>query len=68
MNGLLNIEGAAQHLSQRMGEPITVRGVRNLQYTGRLPYLKIGGRIRFDPAELDRFIEDCRRPAKASAS
>jgi hypothetical protein len=40
LNGLLDITGAAQHLSERMGERITVRSVRMLQYRRLLPYLK----------------------------
>lgn len=40
LNGLLDITGAAQHLSERMGERITVRSVCTLQYRRLLPYVK----------------------------
>jgi hypothetical protein len=47
VSGLLDVEGATQHLSQRMGETTTVRSVRTLQYRGLLPYPIVGGGLRW---------------------
>ncbi|MCA1703956.1 MAG: helix-turn-helix domain-containing protein [Actinobacteria bacterium] len=31
----------------------------------RIDYIKVGGRVRFDSADVDRFIDNGRRPASA---
>jgi excisionase family DNA binding protein len=49
-------------VAARLG--VTVRMVRRLVSQRRIPHLKVGGHIRFDPADVERFIERCRRPVK----
>lgn len=43
---------------------VTVRMVRRLVSQRRIPHLKVGGHVRFEPAEVERFVEGCRRPAR----
>ena len=47
---LLDVEGAAEYLS------VTPRFIRRLIAERRLPFVKLGRHVRFDPADLDRFI------------
>jgi excisionase family DNA binding protein len=60
-------------LSKWLG--VTERHIRRLVPERRTPFYKVGGRIRFDPAEIVSWLEngchhsdsteagDCRRPA-----
>ena len=48
---LLNVREAASYLSTSM------HAIRQLQWGGKIPYLKIGKLIQFDRADLDKFIE-----------
>lgn len=51
---LLDIEGAAEHLT------VSVRFMRTLVAERRIPYLKVGKFIRFDRADLDTWLDRCR--------
>lgn len=51
---LLDIEGAAEHLT------VSVRFMRTLVAERRIPYLKVGKFIRFDRADLDDWLDRCR--------
>lgn len=51
---LLDVEAAARYLG------ITQRHVRRLIHERRVPYVKIGNRVRLDPDDLDEFIADHR--------
>jgi excisionase family DNA binding protein len=53
---LLNIVGVAERLS------VTERFVRRLVFERRIPFLKIGHFIRFEPAEIERWIVETRVP------
>jgi excisionase family DNA binding protein len=35
----------------------TVRHMRQLRYERTLPFLKLGGKVRFDRFDLDKFIK-----------
>jgi excisionase family DNA binding protein len=35
----------------------TARHMRTLRYNRRMPYVKLGGKVRFDRLDLDRFIK-----------
>ena len=48
---LLDIEGAAHMLGT------TVRHLRRLRSENRIPYVKLGGKLRFRRADLIGFIE-----------
>jgi hypothetical protein len=61
---LLNSYEAAAYLSERW-EQTSEAWMRRHQ--ARIPHLKIGGKVRYDPADLDRYIESCRRPAEAAS-
>jgi excisionase family DNA binding protein len=56
---LLDIAGVAEPLS------VTERFVRRLVFERRIPFLKIGHFIRFDPAEIERWIAEARVPEEA---
>ena len=49
---LLSIDQVAQRLG------VNVRHVRRLVFERRIPYVKWGHLIRFDPAALERFIDE----------
>lgn len=53
---LLDIKGLAQHLG------VNVRHVRRLVAERRIPFIKWGHLIRFDPAEIAVWIERARVP------
>ena len=55
---LLTIDGAAE----RLGVP--VRHVRRLVTERRIPYIKWGSILHFDPDEIDAWIDQHRRPAR----
>ena len=59
----LNSYGAAAYLTEHW-VPTSEQWMRKHQ--SEIPHLKIGGKIRYDPADLDRYIESCRRPAEAA--
>jgi excisionase family DNA binding protein len=46
-------------LADRLGT--TVRHVRRLVADRRVPFVKVGGLVRFDPADIDAWIDDHRR-------
>jgi excisionase family DNA binding protein len=58
---LLTIE----QLAQRLG--ITVRHVRRLVAEKRVPYYKVGRLVRFDPAEITRWLGTRRVPGSRTA-
>lgn len=54
--GLLDVDA----LAERLG--VTPRFVRRLVHERRVPFLKIGKFVRFDPHEIEAWIDDARRP------
>lgn len=54
-DNLWDIEAVADRLGVR------VRYVRRLVSERRIPYLKLGRLLRFDPAEIDAWLEEARR-------
>ena len=48
-------------VAARLG--VSQRHVRRLVFERRIPYLKWGRLLRFDPVEIDRWIDAARRPA-----
>jgi excisionase family DNA binding protein len=54
VNGLIDITAVAQRLG------VQVRHVRRLVHERRIPYIKWGHLIRFDPADVDAWIERSR--------
>jgi excisionase family DNA binding protein len=47
-------------VAARLG--VTPRMVRRLVQERRIQHYKLGGRIRFEPADVERFIEESLRP------
>lgn len=54
---LMNIEQVAERLG------VSVRHMRRLVAERRIPFVKWGHFLRFDPDEVDRWIEECAVPA-----
>jgi len=52
-----------QWVADRLG--VTLRFVRRLVAERRIPYIKLGGPVRFDRDDVERFIDDGRRPPSA---
>ncbi len=57
---LMNIEQVAERLG------VSVRHMRRLVAERRIPFVKWGHLLRFDPDEVDRWIEECVVPASAA--
>ncbi len=53
-------------LDEQLG--ITVRHVRRLIAERRIPYLKVGGLVRFDPADIATWLDGARHPLPSFAS
>ena len=56
---LMNIDQVAERLG------VSVRHMRRLVAERRIPFVKWGHLLRFDPDEVDRWIEECAVPANA---
>lgn len=54
---LLNIEQVAARLGT------SVRHVRRLVHERKIPYVKVGRLLRFDPDEIERWLDGFRRSA-----
>ena len=54
--GLIDVPALAVELG------VTQRFVRRLVAEDRVPFLKIGKFVRFDPREIDSWIDDARHP------
>ena len=55
---LLDIAGVAEHLG------VNVRHVRRLVAERRIPFIKWGHLIRFDPTEIADWLESSRVPSR----
>ena len=47
-------------LAERLG--VSIRHIRRLIAERRVPYLKVGWLVRFDPAEITAWLDDARHP------
>jgi excisionase family DNA binding protein len=47
-------------LAERLG--VSARHIRRLVAERRVPYLKVGKFVRFDPAEVSDWLDDARHP------
>ena len=47
-------------LAERLGT--SVRHVRRLVFERRIPYMKCGGLVRFDPDAIDRWLDEATHP------
>lgn len=59
-NSLWDISAVALRLG------VEVRHVRRLVAERRIPFIKWGHLLRFDPAEIDAWLDGARRPPEAS--
>ena len=51
-------------VAARLG--VQVRHIRRLVHERRIPYVKWGHLLRFDPAEIEAWLEAARQPADSS--
>ena len=58
---LLDVQGLAEHLG------VEVRHIRRLVHERRVPYIKWGHLVRFDPAEIIDWLERCRHEPRRPA-
>jgi excisionase family DNA binding protein len=58
---LLDVQGLAEHLG------VEVRHIRRLVHERRVPYIKWGHLVRFDPAEIHDWLERCRHEPRRPA-
>lgn len=58
---LLDYNAAADYLST------TYHQLRRMVYERRIPYIKIGRKVRFDRADLDAYIDAQRVPAEVAS-
>jgi excisionase family DNA binding protein len=56
---LLTIDQLADRLC------VSIRHIRRLIAEKRVPYLKVGWPVRFDPNEIARWLDNTRHPLKA---
>jgi excisionase family DNA binding protein len=49
-------------LAERLG--VSIRHIRRLVAERRVPYLKVGWLVRFDPAEITAWLDDARHPQR----
>ena len=56
--GLLTVEEVGRQLG------VNVRHVRRLVQDRRLPFIKWGRLLRFDPIDIQRFVEEHRRASE----
>ena len=58
--GLIDVPALAVELG------VTQRFIRRLVAKDRVPFLKIGKFVRFDPREIDEWVDECRRSPSPS--
>ena len=51
-------------LAERLG--VSIRHIRRLIAERRVPYIKVGWLVRFDPAEIAAWLDGARHPQKTS--
>ena len=49
-------------LAERLG--VSIRHIRRLVAERRVPYLKVGWLVRFDPAEITAWLDGARHPQR----
>ena len=52
----MDITGVAERLG------VSQRHIRRLVFERRIPFIKWGHLLRFDPDEIDRWLDDARQP------
>ena len=55
---LLTIDGVAERLG------VSVRHIRRLVAERRIPYIKWGSKLHFDPIEIDAWVDQHRQPQR----
>ena len=58
---LLDIDGVAGYLG------VSVRHIRRLVAERRIPFIKWGSKLHFDPDEIDAWIDSHRQPRRGAS-
>ena len=58
---LMEIDQVAEYLG------VSVRHIRRLVAEQRIPYIKWGSKLHFDPDEIDAWIDEHRQPVRRSS-
>jgi len=58
---LMEIDQVAAYLG------VSVRHIRRLVAEQRVPFIKWGSKLHFDPTEIDAWVDEHRRPARRSS-
>jgi excisionase family DNA binding protein len=58
---LLDLKGVAKYIG------VSERHVRRLVAERRIPFIKWGSKLHFDPDEIDAWIDQWRRPARGAS-
>jgi len=53
-------------LAERLG--VSIRHIRRLVAERRVPYLKVGWLVRFDPAEIAAWLDGSRHPQRSTTA
>lgn len=68
MGVLLNYEMAAQWFTESKGVALSPLTLRRWVSCGTIPYLKLGGRVYFDPDALESFLASKAVPARVATA
>ena len=55
---LMDVAAIADHLG------VEIRHIRRLVHERRIPFIKWGHLIRFDPNDIEAWLEECRKGAR----
>jgi excisionase family DNA binding protein len=55
----------AKEIAERLGVPES--WVRESARSGAIPHLRLGRYVRFDLADVERWLEECKRPGRPIA-
>ena len=58
---LMEIDQIAEYLG------VSVRHIRRLVAEQRIPYIKWGSKLHFDPEDIDAWVDQHRRPVRRSS-
>ena len=68
MGVLLNYNSAARWFTEEKGVRLSALTLRRWVSHGKVPYLKVGGRVFFDTSSLESFLAGKVVPAKAATA
>jgi excisionase family DNA binding protein len=55
----------ANEIAERLGVPVS--WVRESARSGAMPHIRLGRYVRFDLADVEEWLQECKRPGRAVA-